>query len=96
MSSIMKFETDATRLVSDALQQEVGSGNPCEVVMALARVLRYAIDVATCGHEDDGAEVRDAASDTLYGASSSCDFVLSAFGDVPVVDFDDYQKGTKH
>lgn len=99
MTDLMKFEIDVNGLVSDALQQE--GVNQREVVQALTRILRYAIGIATEGHEDGGAEVRDEASDTLYGASTDGSFMLASIeqafidaadGDLIVMDYEEYVK----
>ena len=88
-----KFEIQAQELVQSALDGKDDTARR-NIVRALARVLAFAVNCVTEADEDGGAELRDEASDTLYGANKGFDFIAKAFADggVPVIDYEDFQK----
>jgi hypothetical protein len=97
--SIEKFEIAATKLVQDALKE--ATGNEFELVRAMARVLKYAIDITDVdekfwpdenGVYHEGSLLRDQCSDILYGASQNLAVILNAFEEagVPVIDYEDF------
>jgi hypothetical protein len=98
--SIEKFEIAATKLVQDALKE--ATGNEFELVRAMARVLKYAIDITDVdekfwpdenGVYHEGSLLRDQCSDILYGASQNLAVILNAFEEagVPVIDYEDFK-----